>query len=190
MALIYTITGDNGIYVGSTEETLKERMRKHMSAKDCMARVLINPRIELIEKCEVGIRFIREQYWMDRIDCVNVQKAPTGLTKTEYNKQHYQDNKEAYTEYSKQYYQDNKETFIANAKQYYQDNKDAICGKQKQYYQDNKEANCEYQKQYRLDNREALATKYDCPCGGKYTHGAKPRHLRSKKHQEFINVDA
>jgi len=45
----------------------------------------------------------------------------------------------------------------------------------KEYYHNNKEAIDQYQKQ-----------KHECECGSKYTHGHKSRHLKTKKHQNYL----
>ena len=50
--------------------------------------------------------------------------------------------------------------------------------------------NKNYFKQYRIDNKETLAAKatqkYDCKCGGKYTHQHKARHIKTLKHQAYL----
>src|SRR5210317_20104 len=65
--------------------------------------------------------------------------------------------------------------------EYRQDNKEEL----QEYRQNNKEYYKEYKKKYYQDNRERIKElvnkKFICECGGKYTHGNKPRHLRSKK---------
>ena len=53
--------------------------------------------------------------------------------------------KECVKQYNKQHYQDNKESRLENQKQYDQDNKESIGEYLKQYYQDNKESVNEYQ---------------------------------------------
>lgn len=45
----------------------------------------------------------------------------------------------------------------------------------------------EYIKQYRQDNRDKINEKFECPCGGRYTHRNKLQHSRSKKHQAYLN---
>jgi hypothetical protein len=37
------------------------------------------------------------------------------------------------------------------------------------------------------ENKDYLNKKYDCECGGKYTTIHKSRHIKSKKHQDYIN---
>ena len=45
----------------------------------------------------------------------------------------------------------------------------------------------EYHKQRYIDNKASLNKKYNCPCGGKYTHQHKAQHFKRKKHQTYIN---
>ena len=67
--------------------------------------------------------------------------------------------------------------------EYRQDNKDRINECSKQYYQDNKDK----KRQYRKDNIDRINEKFECPCGGKYTHTNKSRHFKSKLHQAYLN---
>ena len=64
-------------------------------------------------------------------------------------------------------------------KEYYEKNKDKIIQQKKEYYEENKEKISEQKK-------EKGDKKYDCYCGGKYTHQQKNRHLKTKKHLNHI----
>ena len=55
---------------------------------------------------------------------------------------------------------------------------------QAEYYQDNREA----LKQYREVNRERSNEKFNCECGGKYTRCGKSHHMKTKKHQRYIEA--
>ena len=48
----------------------------------------------------------------------------------------------------------------------------------------------EKNKEWRLDNaaaiRERATKKYDCDCGGKFTHSNTVRHKKSKKHLKYL----
>jgi len=74
--------------------------------------------------------------------------------------------------------------------EYYQKNKEKRLKESKQYYQDNKEKQLKYGKEYRKKNTEKIKSsrskKFDCPCGGKYTHKHKSRHLKTAKHQKWL----
>jgi hypothetical protein len=51
----------------------------------------------------------------------------------------------------------------------------------------NQEYKKEYQKEWYEKNREKLKEKVDCECGGKYTKQHLSRHIKTIKHQNFIN---
>ena len=42
-------------------------------------------------------------------------------------------------------------------------------------------------KKYREDNSDKRKQKINCECGGKFTHQHKSDHLKTKKHQQFLN---
>ena len=110
----------------------------------------------------------REQFYIDNNDCVNKRKSFCGLSKLEYHKQYRLENKDKRNEYSKQYCTQNKEHFLEYQKHYYERNKKEILESTKQrYYKQNKE-------------------QTECECGSKLIHKCMPLHIRTKKHQEFI----
>lgn len=132
---IYIISSihTDDVYIGSTVQTLKARMKQHINdfktwvKSDYTAKYISvfevvmygDYEIELLENypCETKRELLtREGYHQKQIQCVNVNVA--GRTLAEY----YRDN----IEYFKDYYQDHKEKI----KQYYQDNKE-----QKKAYQ-------------------------------------------------------
>ena len=55
---------------------------------------------------------------------------------------------------------------------------------QADYYQ----ANREKIKEYRAENKEKISKKFNCPCGGKYTHSHKSHHLKTKQHQNWLKI--
>ena len=65
-------------------------------------------------------------------------------------------------EYQTEWYEKNKEEILLGQKEYYEKNKEQILLKQKE--------------------------KFNCECGGKYTHNHKSRHFKTTKHQKFINI--
>jgi len=82
-------------------------------------------------------------------------------------------------EYQKQYYYKNKE----KVKAYQNENKEKILQYQKEYYKNNKDK----KREYCLQNAERLNEKIVCSCGGRYTFRNKAQHLKSQKHQKYIN---
>ena len=76
---IYCIEDCNGLkYVGSTIQTLKKRLIKHRSGKktgryySSSELDLDNCKIYQLEECDDCDRRIKEQYWINRVDCVNI----------------------------------------------------------------------------------------------------------------------
>lgn len=92
-----------------------------------------------------------------------------------YHADHYQKNKEQKLKKTADYYQVNKEKILKKAVDYYQKNKEQKLKKNADYYQVNKE-------QILTKNKE----KFNCPCGGKYTHKYKSIHKKTKKHQKWV----
>ena len=60
-------------------------------------------------------------------------------------------------------------------KEYYQKNKDLLCLKFKEYY-----------KEYYQNNKAKLNEKFICYCGGCFTKKNKSNHIKSKKHQAYL----
>jgi hypothetical protein len=54
-------------------------------------------------------------------------------------------------------------------------NKEQIADKKKILYLANKE-----------QRKEHCHAKFDCPCGGKYSHGDKSRHLKCQRHTKYL----
>lgn len=154
----------------------------------------------------------REGHWIKQTDCVNKYVAGRNV------KQWYQDNKEVVSEKRKQYRKSNGDKLREISKQYYNENKEMIKEKYKKLYQDNKEAICEKTNQYKKankdkvsesgkkyhndnkdkinerhrkhynDNKSRFRQKIECECGGTYSMTNKTNHLKTKKHQTFVNV--
>ena len=186
---IYTIRSHKTplIYVGSTtEKYLSNRMGKHRSsfkrykngnvgycASFDILEIDTDCYIELYEyyPCNTDLELKRREGEVIRsLDCVN--KRIAGRTAKEWR----EDNKERINAKSKEYYDDNKDEIAANRKQYRANNKERINAKKKQYYNNNKE-------QINAKSKQ----KHDCECGGKYITANKSRHMKTKKHQAFIN---
>lgn len=180
------------IYIGSTCQTLSQRIGKHRATyrsylngngnyvtsfelikfDDC--------KIELLEnvKCNDKYELLKiEGKYIRKMNCVN--KCIAGRMKFEW----YQDNRDKICEQRKHYRQDNKERKSAYDKKYYQNNKERKSEQRKQYYLNNKEKLSEQMKQYRQSNKEKVA----CECGSEVTKLNLKRHTISKKHQNWIN---
>ena len=113
--LICTETLD--LYIGSTIETLKERLRKHRGkCNGCKSKNFIDPVIELIEDYPCNNKRElekREQYYIDNNECVNLKNSYTSK----------EERKEYDKKYSKEYYP-----------KYYLENKDDYNKKRKEKF--------------------------------------------------------
>jgi hypothetical protein len=77
MPLIYKLYDELDCYVGSTTSTLKERLRLHISRRNCKSVVILDRNkfiMELIEEVETKDRFKREQYYIDSLSTLNSTK--------------------------------------------------------------------------------------------------------------------
>jgi len=77
--------------------------------------------------------------------------------------------------YHNDYYQKNREKIIELRKQKYSENREFIIAKKKAYKELHKE---EIQKKY--------SAKTTCICGGSYTYANKTKHMKTKKHLDYI----
>ena len=192
---------DNEFYYGSTIQKLCKRMDKHRSSykswKDGNYHKIMC--FELFEKyglenCKIYLVELypckskeeleaREGYYIRNYDCVN--KVIPNRTKKEY----YCDNKDKILEYFKEYYNDNKDKVLKHNRQYYNDNKDKVKDIMKEYRINNKDTIVKINKEYYNKNKDKINTKhkvkYECLCGGRYTHINKLQHLKTKKHIKY-----
>ena len=117
----------------------------------------------------------REQFYIDNFICVNKQKAPTGLIKSQYRKQYYKDHIEEIKNNTKTYKHINRDKYFEYNKKYYEDNKKIINEQSKQYYKNNKDKIIEQKKQ-----------KINCICGLCIRVGDKAKHIKTKKHLAYV----
>jgi predicted GIY-YIG superfamily endonuclease len=96
---------DGDIYIGSTIQTLNERFWDHHIEKS-YNKNKSNFKISLIEEypCKNKSELLqREQYWIDRIDCINKTRSyRTKKQKNDYFKKWIENNKESYNKNKKQ----------------------------------------------------------------------------------------
>tara|TARA_R110000824_G_scaffold175753_1_gene354507 strand:+ start:743 stop:1147 length:405 start_codon:yes stop_codon:yes gene_type:complete len=130
---VYKITSPqtDKVYVGSTTQPLSYRFTNHKFHKNSSSKEITkydDCSIELIEEVPIDQILIRERYWIETLDSVNIN-IPNRTT-------------------------------------------DEI-----------KEYRTSWRREYNNNNRGITP----CPCGGKYTYGHQPRHLRSIKHIQYLN---
>jgi hypothetical protein len=141
----------NLIYIGSTTQTIAQRLAEHIAVYKCFKNGKGNfitsfkilecedYKIELIELYPCNNRtqlHKKEGEYIRSLDCVN--KKIEGRTKKEYEKENKDKNKEKRDKYLIEYNKKNKERI----KEYNEKNKE----KRKEYYEKNKDKLKEYQK--------------------------------------------
>lgn len=188
------------IYVGSTYGSLTNRMSIHRSeykrwkegARNLIYSAVLfdlvgieNCKIELIHDfpCESKSELEAEEGRVMRANKhLLVNKKIQGRTNKEYN--------EEYKEHQKAYYQDNKQELNIKHKEYYEQHKEHLKIIMKEYYEQHKEQlnikNKEYQQQHKEEISIKRSQKMTCECGVIHTLSSKSKHLKTKKHQDFI----
>lgn len=170
------------IYIGSTTKLLCQRLGCHKgSYKKYLNGIGHNiTSFKLLEYPDCSIELIenypcnsreelnkREGELIRQYKEVCVNRCIAGRTTQEY----YDEYKERYLEYQKGYYNEHKERY----QQYRDEHKD--------YFKEYRDTHKSYFKSYR---KEYDQKKYTCECGVVLTLGGKSKHIKSKKHQKYL----
>lgn len=132
MVIIYVIEDINDLkYIGKTTRKLHDRWRRHVSdkynpkAKKCSSYKLnlLNSIIIPLEECKEVNSKEREQYWINKLDCVNILKL-NGV------------NKERKKTKDREYYQEKRKELDKNMSQEDRDRKNA---REREYRKKNRE---------------------------------------------------
>lgn len=214
---IYQIVdiGYTKCYVGSTCETLSQRMAHHRGTYNYFLQAggkrtrsydmfqefgVDNCKIELIQNypCNSKDELVRQEgkhILRLRKKCVN--KNVAGRTK----KEGYEANKEHYLSISRKWKENHKEETQKAWKQYYQDNLDKLKVATQQYRETHTEKIQQQQKEYQNNNRKELTRKHgeyvkqnqhwlkqkiQCGCGSEYQYLKKSDHFKTQKHQKWL----
>ena len=183
-AKIYCIlnTLDDDVYVGSTCQTLTQRMTKHRyntkSRPDAMKitqkmkeQGIEHFYMELLEEYPCNNKdelMKKEGEWINKIATVN--EKIMGRTKAEY---------------AKQWREKNREQYLATRREHRKNNIDKLREQDNALY-----------KQKTVEERQALyekvkewkSTKHVCECGRTYTNTHKAEHIKSKFHQNYLTT--
>jgi len=161
-------------YIGSTTQTLAQRLSKHVGAYKTHIKnnthyvssyeiiKLGDAFIVLLEQCNFNNQqqLFKREGDVIKLNINNVvNKQITGRTQ-------------------KEYFIDNKEQIIEYNKQFYIDNAEQLKIKQKQYRNDNAEHIAEYNKQ-----------TFTCNCGSITRFSDKSQHNKTKKHINFSYIN-
>jgi len=165
---IYKVVSPNHskIYIGSTCTTLADRFTQHKNDRNCSS-------VEIIDAGCSDIKLIEDFPCLDKAQledreaeiqlmdweaCVN--KNVAGAYRRAGGKKEYM---KVYNKtYMKAYCEANREKIKAQKKAHYEENAETIKAKANK--------------------------KCTCFCGGKYTHVNKSKHLRTKRHMNFVEI--
>ena len=210
---IYKIVdkGLNKCYIGCTCEDLEVRLTRHKCAynfykKGKQRKItsfdlfdeygIENCKIELIEyyPCNSKEELLsREGFYVQQTVCVN--RPYSGLTRNEYSKKYYQENKEEQSKKNRQWRDDNHERYKETSKKWRQDNKDYKRQKDKEYQEQNKDKIQKQRQQHYLMNKERIKERvnkyavqiHNCECGASFRKDNLSKHRKTKTHLDFMN---
>ena len=206
---IYKIVSDSCdlVYYGSTVQSLAKRMGGHRKdytrLLNGISRTTLtsfeilkhgDAKIFLVECVDVKTKeelLSRERYWIENNECVNRQ-IPI-RTKEEYvdiRRMNYENNKEHVSQWGKKYREENKDICDARSLHYRQNHREQEAERSRTWYENNKERAAERNKKRYEENKEQIHErnykKETCECGSEFMHQNKLRHMKSMKHQKFI----
>ena len=174
---------DDDVYVGSTCQSLSQRMAKHRSKVNTYTTPIYKKMREL------GV----QHFYIELIDecpCDNIEQLRS--IEGKYIREYGTINKRIEKRTDKQYREDNKECIRQYAEEYRLNNRE----KQKQYshlhYKNNaddlKTKHKAYRDQHKEDESKRTAVKISCECGSIHRHGDTAKHLRTAKHKRYLTT--
>ena len=180
---------DGEIYVGSTVNTLSQRMTQHRSeVKRSTKKKLFNHMnelgvnnfyIELIENFPCNDVYelrAREGHFIREIGTLN--KNATSRTSLEY------------LEYKKQYWDKHKEKYNEERRKYRLDNKDECNEQRRRHYQENKEISKAYYNKNKERIKQHRSEQIQCSiCGCHLNKGNISTHQKTKKCKSYVKPD-
>ena len=179
---IYKITSEatNEEYIGSTTQTLKQRLAEHTSKyltfnnKSPHDKYYTSFEILQHGDAKISVHYegvLDNKKELKQMEGKLIRETPSCV------------NKYIPGRTQKQYRQDNEEHIKDMRRNYYARNKEHIAEQIKQYKENNYEWYVEYHKKYKQENKERLLNKHVCSfCGGKYATKHKTTHEKTKKH--------
>jgi hypothetical protein len=145
----------------------------------------------------------RERFWFEQLNSTLNTIYPIRSRQEHYQdekeiilakqKLYHHEHKDEINERRKEIYEQNKEKIIEQKKEYVKRNKEKVTEQRKKCYERTKEHILEYRKSYYEANKDKInedlkTKKFVCECGSSMRCSEKSRHIKSKKHQEFINT--
>ena len=90
-------------------------------------------------------------------------------------------------EYKKEWEKENKEHIQEQKRVYLLENREKFYEKVKKWREENPEKRKQNDQIYREKHKDRLCQVIECPCGNNFTYNHKARHLKTQKHQAYLN---
>lgn len=195
---ITSIMGDE-VYIGGTIQALNRRYTGHKSgyasyingkSKFVASYILFdkygidNCSIELIEEIPYENLKIRETYYIDSISNINrIRSYVTYDDLRKHNREYREKHNEEISIKAKERYKDNRDEILLQKKEYHQTNKENILTKKRLYHEENRDILL-----LRMNNdyRDKGSVKITCDCGTICVTKYMPIHLKTQKHNKYI----
>ena len=188
--IVCNITGE--VYIGSTtKKTLAQRLVGHVCAYNRVKKGILKSTTRSFDIIDRGNYNI---YLIELFPCNSKDEltAREGHIIQEYKLKgiciNYRTEGRSKEEYSAMYRSNNREEIKERLRVYRQNNKEKIHDYKMQYQLDNCDRIKEESKNYREKNKLKLLEKITCECGSCILKNRRPRHERSKKHQNYITT--
>jgi vacuolar-type H+-ATPase subunit I/STV1 len=137
--------------------------------------------IELIEECPCeNVEHFRKREGELIRQSGTLNKKIEGRSKSEYMKIYDATHKEQNEEKRRRYIEKNRDQILERRRELRQLNSEQKKKQDKIYYNKNKDKIYERTKEWK-------SQKVNCQCGGCYTHAHKAEHIKSKRHQQYLN---
>ena len=207
---VYLLEDCNGNgYIGSTNNLHRRLIQHKCNNNSARSNLLAKPFTHLVleefendDDMEVG-----EQFYIKLYKSLYGDKL-LNITIPLQTPQEYRDNnKEKIKQHSKEWYIENKDKVLERVKKYSIENTERIKQKRKEYYIENKDIVLERHKAYKVSNRDKVlqnkknyyyenkdnkikeyrSREIECECGSTFKLVKKSRHIKTNKHQNFLN---
>ena len=179
---IYAVKNDitDEVYIGSTVVSLSRRMVQHRSDAK-----MYPDKMPLTRKMnEIGIEHfyieLVEDYPCKNTEHLNKREGELIRELATINKRVEQRTPTEIAEQRREYRETHHDHFLQCRREWTEKNREKLREQNRAQKAKDKDKIYEREKAWK-------STKIECPCGGKYTNCHKAEHLKSTRHQEYIN---
>ena len=113
----------------------------------------------------------RKKYYLEHIEDYRQWRLENNDKIKEKRREYYLENQDEIKEKSREYRLENTDKIKEQKREHYLKNQDEINAKKREHY-------------HKI--RDKLKEKFECPCGGRYSHEYRTKHFKTKLHQNFL----